>query len=186
MFLVPIWSHAPTWIGSEKHIPHIPPEAVYIVLSRNTQFYAESDGNMIVCIPLDNKWSWYLSGVMPPLELEVENIPISHLKPYTVLSRSTYFCMLQLASDVNMIVYQTLDNIRSYITYLGSYPRLNLGVGSMFQTVHQKPTTFPFRLLNYINLIISYLCGNNASQRLCKVGLSIICGKYTSQRLWMG
>src|SRR6218665_201323 len=62
-------------------------------------------------------------------------------------------------------------------TYLGSYPRLNLGVGSMFQTVHQKPTTFPFRLLKYINLIISYLCGNNASQRLCRV--SVICGKYT-------
>src|SRR6218665_3553645 len=79
-----------------------------------------------------------------------------------MLSRSTYeyvciFCMLQLASDVNMTAYQTLDNIRSYITYLGSYTRLNLGVRSMFQTVHQKPTTFPFRLLNYINLIISYL-----------------------------
>src|SRR6218665_2422220 len=43
----------------------------------------------------------------------------------------------------------------------------------MFQTVHQKPTTFPFRLLKYINLIISYLCENNASQRLCRG--SIIC-----------
>src|SRR6218665_1354778 len=63
--------------------------------------------------------------------------------------------------------------IRQYtiLVLMWDHTPLEFGGGNMFQTVHQKPTTFTFRLLKYINLIIPYmyLRGNNASQRLCSV-----------------
>jgi len=45
-----------------------PPISITLCCQDAHNFYAASDGNMIVYLTLDNKCSWYLSGVVPPLE----------------------------------------------------------------------------------------------------------------------
>ena len=86
----------PLEYGAGAYLPQ-PPISHALFCQDAYNFYAASDGNMIVYLTLDNKRSWYLSGLMPHLNNGVRNtFPISHQKPYTVLSRNTQFCMLQV------------------------------------------------------------------------------------------